>query len=178
MYKRKYIVGYFDKKTEKHIEDIWNTMRVNNCMTVKDNRPHMKFFDLEDVEIATDFIETIISRENIFNLFITQIGTFMDTGVLYFQPTITYELLAFHQEFFEIVREYMNEDSLYLPDIWIPHITIDIDLTEDQLIQAFKDMRDLKPFEIKFTTMAIIEVTFENDVPVTSKDLFTIDLRE
>jgi len=177
MFKRKYIVGYFDEKTENFIEDIWQAMKVNNCRTVENNKPHMTFFDLMDVDIDTDLIEAIISREDIFNLYVTQIGTFMNTGVLYFQPTITYELLAFHQEFYEIVNDYMADDSLYRPDVWIPHITIDIDLTDEELIQAFEDIREVKPFKLKFKTMAIIEVTYENNKPVTSRDIMTIDLK-
>lgn len=176
--KKKFIVGYFDKESEDFVKDIWMSSEDNFCRYVEGNRPHMTFFDIEDENMDTGLIEDIISREYVFDLTVGQLGTFFNSGVLYYHPTVTQELVAFHQECFEFIREYMSESSLYAPGVWIPHITIDIDMDTDEMLAMLKKLYVMKAFEVQVTQMALIEVTFENNKPIHSKDVFTIDLKQ
>ena len=65
----------------------------------------------------------------------TALGLFPgEGGVIYLAPTVNRELLDFHANIYKLIEPFTTgEDPYYRPDIWVPHVTLDLDVPVDQV---------------------------------------------
>lgn len=52
------------------------------------------------------------------------LGFFKQKGTFYLAPVSTHDLSDLHRSLNLATREFSGQDALYLPDQWVPHITV------------------------------------------------------
>ncbi|WP_197089611.1 2'-5' RNA ligase family protein [Bacillus sp. SA1-12] len=134
----------FDENTEQMIKDNWKELKENSisfyAYEVEDRKPHITLASYIDLNKA-DFIkqmDVVYDYKPTIDITFNTIGSFLNSGALFFAPTVTNDLLEFHSNHHRNFEQFKDEpNSLYLPDNWIPHCTIANRLYPDQLSKAF-----------------------------------------
>ncbi|WP_066501297.1 2'-5' RNA ligase family protein [Abyssisolibacter fermentans] len=138
------VLAYFDSETEKYFKNLWQQLVDNNISyyseEVKDRRPHITIADynkLDEKKFIKDMDKFYNSKPKI-QVTLSVLGTFLNSGTLFIAPTLSKELLNFHNRYHEYFEQYNDEpSSFYLPDKWIPHCTIANRLSQKKLLDAF-----------------------------------------
>ena len=105
---------------------------------------------------------------------------FINTGTLFFAPTLSPELIHFHTNHhnkFKVFNE--NEGSFYLPGKWTPHCTMASRLSENNMIKAFAYCKS-NPNKIyaKLSEIALIEVELnDKGIAVADRVVFSKELK-
>ena len=89
-----------------------------------------------------------------------EVGTFPgDEGVIFTPPVVTKELLEFHRDFnneFSDCREAMW--NYYLPDLWVPHCTLAINVPKDKISGAFEYvLESFEPVKARIEEIGLVE---------------------
>ncbi|MCP8616232.1 2'-5' RNA ligase family protein [Salirhabdus salicampi] len=125
------LVALFDERTEELIKNLWEELKEKSISSyayeVKDRKPHITLASYDSLN-KTDFIkqmDVIYEKQSVIDFKFNTIGSFLNSGTLFYSPTVTKNLIEFHSNHHKnFERFHENPDSLYLPDNWIPHCTI------------------------------------------------------
>ncbi|MFJ8064035.1 2'-5' RNA ligase family protein [Psychrobacillus sp. NPDC096426] len=174
------IIALFDEQTEQMITDIWKELKEKSisyyAYEVENRRPHItlasynKIYKNEYMKLMDEFYNDKQAIDITFNA----IGSFLNSGTLFFSPTVTEELFEFHANHHRNFQQFNDDpNSFYLPNSWIPHCTIANRLSSEKLLEAFdccSKRNDIIYGKIK--EVAIIKVSSSNYAPIIySKEL-------
>ena len=138
------LIALFDETTEKLLKNIWKELKERDISAyayeVEDRRAHMTLASYNNLNIAKfkEQMDEIYINQSDIDIKFNSIGSFFNSGTLFFSPTVTKELLEFHtshHKYFERFND--NPNSQYLPGNWIPHSTIANRLSTKKLTEAF-----------------------------------------
>lgn len=170
-------IALLDEKTECLIKDIWKELKElsisSYAFEVEDRVPHITIASYQDLNIEkfiSDF-ETYFDEKKMIDFSFNTIGSFLNSGTLFFSPVVTNELFDFHMDFHRNFVDFnSDEDSLYLPGKWIPHCTIANRLSREKLKEAF-DYCSQRSDSIKgrLSEVALIDVSEPNKAPILFK---------
>lgn len=174
------VIALFDEQTEQLMKDIWKELKDKSISTyayeVENRRPHITLASYSILN-KTDYMKMMdefYNEKPTINITFNVIGSFLNSGTLFFSPTVTKELFEFHANHHRNFQHFNdNPNSLYLPNRWIPHCTITNRLSSEKLLEAFNycsQRNDMIHGKIK--ELAIIEVSSRNEAPIIySKEL-------
>ncbi len=172
---------YFDKKSEETIKAMWKVLYDNNIskyMYESDSRPHitMTVYDdkIDDVELFIKGVEGFAEKIAPFEINLSNIGVFnTEEGVVFLQPKVTRELLDIHEEFHKTMRSFAEAEwRYYLPDLWVPHCTMAIDLNKKKLLQSVEVISNMfKSIDVSIEKVGIVK--FKPVEYVSAYDLST-----
>ncbi|WP_088071694.1 2'-5' RNA ligase family protein [Gottfriedia luciferensis] len=176
------IVAIFDEETEQIIKDIWKELSEKSisfyAYEVINRKPHItlaSYNHLNKIDFTKQFDEYFENKSEL-DITINSIGSFLNTGTLYFSPNVTKDLIEFHEDYHFHFKQYNdNPDSMYLPNKWIPHCTLANRLTTEKLSEAYTYCLNRQELIVgKLKEVAIIEFVNKNNVPIIySKKLKT-----
>ncbi|KAA0547209.1 2'-5' RNA ligase family protein [Bacillus sp. BGMRC 2118] len=138
------IIALFDQATEQNIQQVWKELKEESISSyayeVINRRPHITLASYEKLNENEfiDLMDQYYKDKRATNITISSIGSFLNSGTLYYSPTVTNELMELHlghHTYFQPFND--NPDSLYLPGKWIPHCTIANRLTTEKLVEAY-----------------------------------------
>jgi RimJ/RimL family protein N-acetyltransferase/2'-5' RNA ligase len=164
-------VGYLDTEAEAQFIELWKNLSANNItqygVETIGKRPHITIADYGNldkdrfIKLLKEFYDNKIKVEISLNI----LGTFINTGTLFIAPTLSAELLDFHRDHHNWLKEFNeNKNSFYLPGRWSPHCTIASRLNEENMLQAFGYCRNkISKFYAKLNEVALIEVKLNED---------------
>ena len=98
---------------------------------------------------VTEFSKTIKP----FEISLVSVGTFMTKeNVIFLEPIMTDELIEIHKRFIEYMKDFDGELNKYY-DInkWMPHCTISIRLSDEELFKGIKIVKENIKLPIKVT---------------------------
>ncbi|WP_164669508.1 2'-5' RNA ligase family protein [Virgibacillus doumboii] len=173
-------IAIFDEKTEQLVMEIWKELKEKSISTyayeVENRIPHITLASYNDLNIK-DFIEQLdifYGDKPAIDLSFNTIGSFLNSGALFFQPIVTKDLIEFHYSYHKYFEKFNDDtNSLYLPDKWIPHCTIANRLPPEKLTEAFQYcLTRCGTIDGKIKEVALIDVTDKNKAPIIcSKEL-------
>ncbi|MFJ7935579.1 2'-5' RNA ligase family protein [Sporosarcina sp. NPDC096371] len=176
------IIAVFDEKTEQIIKDIWKELKDLSisfyAYEVENRKPHITLASYMDINIAEYVrqMEVFYKDQESINVSLNSIGSFMNSGTLFFSPTVTKDLFELHSDHHKEFKQF-NDDpsSLYLPDRWIPHCTIANRLSPEKLSEAFNycSKRNNTLFA-QIKEIALIDVSDKSKAPI----IFTMELKK
>lgn len=179
------LIATFDEYTEMQIKNIWQELKEREISSyayeVENRTPHITLASYSNLDTA-DFVRQMAifySDRQMIDFTFSTIGSFLNSGTLFFQPTVTNELLTLHSRHHQYFKKYNNDsDSLYLPNNWIPHCTIANRLSSDKLVEAFEYCsKSTDSIVGKITEIALIEVSDKRKMPIIySKKLENITM--
>ncbi|MCP3738136.1 2'-5' RNA ligase family protein [Rossellomorea sp. BNER] len=167
------VIALFDERTEQMIKDIWRELSEKSISfyaeEVEDRKPHITLASYKDLNCIEYIKQLDVFYENKSEIDITfnTIGTFLNSGALFFSPIVTKELLEFHSQYHKHFKGFNdNPNSLYLPNKWIPHCTLANRLSTENLSAAFNYCLTRNgTIYGKIKEVSLIEVTNRNKVP-------------
>lgn len=168
------VIALFDEKTEQIIKDIWTELREKSISfyadEVVDRKPHITLASYHNLDL-TKFIEQLdelYESKSEIDIKFNSIGSFLNTGILYFSPNVTKNLIEFHEEFHTRFKPFNdNPKSMYLPGEWIPHCTLANRLSLDKLAEAYNYCLYRNDTIVgKIQEIGIIEMVSKNNAPI------------
>ena len=136
---------YFDPQTEKQILDFRNSIYqqgVRPVLGAMNDRPHISLavFGRVDPQPLVNLSREFSRQLTPFEIQLSAIGVFpTEDNVLFLIPAANSRLLQVHAEFHELVKqERIVCSPLYLPGNWVPHCTLEFDLSKAQLKKALQ----------------------------------------
>lgn len=157
---------YFHPKTEQSIKSIWKVLydkHISKYMYESNSRPHINLAAYDDkinnFELFTKEVEGFAKTLPPFKLNLLNIGVFnTEEGVVFLQPKVTRELLDIHEKFHRTMESFVEAEwRYYLPDLWMPHCTMAIDLNKEKLLQSVEVISELfKPIEVSIQEVGIV----------------------
>ena len=132
-------------------------------MRLSENGVHDEAVKLNHVSIGdfkTDNIEELKRRViefsktiEPFELSLVSVGTFMTKeNVIFLEPIMTDELIDIHKRFIEYMNGFDGQlNQYYNINKWMPHCTISIRLSDEELFKAMKLLKEIIHLPIKVT---------------------------
>ncbi|MFD1737903.1 2'-5' RNA ligase family protein [Bacillus salitolerans] len=168
------VIAIFDEKTERLIKEIWHELRERNISSyafeVEDRKPHITIATYRDVNNKEFFkrMDDVYEGTQAVDITFESIGSFLNSGALYFAPTVTRKLNDLHVSHHRHFVQFNDiPDSLYLPNYWIPHCTIANRLSSENLTKAFEYCTNCySKIEGRIDKIAVIDVTEKGKAPI------------
>ena len=169
---------FFDDASERAVRSMWDGIGAalgKPSLSELGARPHVSLAVYDDDLDATGFQESLREFANSidpFDLCLSSVGTFPgDEGVVFLAPVVTRRMLAVHAQFHEVFSEHENAGmGYYLPGNWVPHCTVAIDLSANEVTEAIAYGREaFHPISGRFQEIGLVEFR-----PVT--ELITLKL--
>lgn len=176
------VVGYLDKETENKFKNIWELLSDKGLthygVEIKGKRPHITIADYDslDQEKFIRLFDNYYKDKEKINLSLTVLGTFIDTSTLFIAPTLSKELITFHDNHHNSFCEFnMNENSFYLPGRWIPHCTIASRLDETKMLEVFRFCQSaLNKISCQIDEVAVIQIKLnEKGIAIKEKQIYS-----
>lgn len=158
---------YFDENGSKMIEEIWQALyekEASTYMVESGSKPHITLAvydeDFDDLQRFKDQVKAFANGLGAFTLDLTNIGIFSRReSVLFIGPKVTEELLALHRKFHETMKAYEDfEWPYYLPEQWVPHCTMGINLDGEKLLESVGIISgEFQPVTVKIESIGIVK---------------------
>lgn len=107
------------------------------------------------IELAADFADTLTC----FNFRLGAVGTFPTTdNVLFLYPVPSVKLLEVHAELHARLKKAgVDTSPYYLPSVWVPHLTLEFNITREELHRSIGIFKDhFTPIDGEFTQLGIV----------------------
>lgn len=156
----------FDDESQQIIDNLRSELSKNGVHdeAVKLNHVSIGDYKTDNIEElkkkVTEFSKTIKP----FELSLVSVGTFMTKeNVIFLEPIMTDELFDVHKRFIEYMKDFDGVLNPYY-DInkWMPHCTISIRLSDQELFKGIELLKDIinLPIKVKVEKIDIINYPF------------------
>jgi 2'-5' RNA ligase len=155
---------YFDDESSKRIDSIRHLLESNNVPVDVGTIPHISlaiFSDVNENGLIRE-ITNFSKREMNLHLELSSLGIFPTSeSVIFLAPKVTQQLLAFHRDFLQFMSKYSTDLNVYYnDDLWVPHCTLGIHMSDDELINAIRLLKNNNDLPIPVTIKKIGILTF------------------
>ncbi len=153
---------YLDEKSSEIIRNIWTQLELNHINTDKGVKPHVSLMIYEEIPIE-NFKEKLLEfSKNIkpINILLSSLGLFcINSPVLFLSPVVSHDLLELHSFFNNFFKEYKDHAwQYYLPGKWVPHCTLALDITWDDVKKAMEICKKITlPLQVTLNRIGILE---------------------
>ena len=137
------VILYLDPAAEAEVQSLWASLAekdISSVMATLGIRPHISLACIEhvQVELFCQALDVFAQNTRPLTTKFESVGTFpTEKGVVYLAPIVTRELLQLHEEFNHLLAEMgLASHAYYRPGNWVPHCTVAINLTPDQVPAA------------------------------------------
>ena len=156
----------FDEDSQKIINEIRSTLENNGVHdeAVKLNHVSIGDYKTDDLEGLKNKVVEFAKTIKPFELNLVSVGTFMTKeNVIFLEPVMTEELLDVHKRFIDFMQDFNGELNPYY-DInkWMPHCTIAIRLTDEELFKGIELLKEIikLPIKVKIEKIDLINYPF------------------
>ena len=160
---------YFDKETEDKIMSLSNKIADSSLSTKFlewKTRPHVTLAVFNDVDEnkCIDLMKQFVKGKKAIPAFLSGVGMFTDTKVIYLNPSMKKCMYELHAELHEIFKDFdVKGWEWYQPDGWVPHCTIALN-SEDKEEVFYKTselvLREFKKMSGEYTGIGLVKITF------------------
>ena len=155
----------FDEETDTFFRSLWQKVKgagIPSPLLDRGATPHLtlSFGNEVNTKRLVPALSKILEDKPAPKLVFVSLATFSnDYGVLFFAPVVTSELLALHREVErEMSRHASSTNALYKAGRWVPHCTITMKLSPEQLLEGFKLLGDVQlPISAQGTRVRLLE---------------------
>ncbi len=127
-------VLYFDPVSFDTITEYWQ--KIDSLYMKLGVTPHISLavFDAVDIPLMGTIIKEFASQQNKIPVSMPSVGLFLTVEkVIYLAPVMTRPLMELHTRFYErLTGRNLPFDPLYRPGNWVPHCTLDMELTAEE----------------------------------------------
>lgn len=153
---------YLDEESAKRVNLIRHNLKLAGIPIDQGTKPHITLAIYENIEMKVFSNELQMFADKIRSLSVTlsSIGMFVtEKPVIYLAPIVTKGLLTIHSKLHNDFIRYQHEAwDYYLPNKWVPHCTLAMNLHDDMVQRAIEICQELQlPFEVELTSIGILK---------------------
>ncbi len=156
----------FDEDSQKTINKLRNQLSENGVHdeAVKLNHVSIGDYKTDDIEGLKNKIIEFSKTIKPFELSLVSVGTFMTKeNVIFLEPVMTKELMDIHRRFIEFMKDFDGELNQYYDiDKWMPHCTISIRLSDNEMFKGIEVLKEIikLPIKVRIEKIDIINYPF------------------
>ncbi len=160
---------YFDKETEEKIMSLAHKIADSKLSTKYlewKTRPHVTLAVFNDVDEGKciDLMKEFVKGRKAIPAFLSAVGMFNDTKVVYLNPSMKKSMYQMHTELYEAIKDFDFKGwEWYQPDGWVPHCTIALSSEdEDDIFYKTSELvlREFEKMSGKYTAIGLVKITF------------------
>lgn len=165
----------FSDENQNTINELRNKLKESGVHdeAVKLNHVSIGDYKTDDLEGLKQKVLLFSKMIKPFEITLSSVGTFMTKeNVIFLEPIMTEELLNIHKKFIEFMKDFDGVLNPYYDiDKWMPHCTISIRLSDEELLQAVKVLKDIikLPIVVKIDRIDLINYPF-NQILIADLD--------
>lgn len=136
---------FFDAETEAIIRELWTQIAsagISSEMPDVGWRPHITLAGCDQLDILhyESALQDFSRQSSVLPITFSSVGCFVaPKSTLFLAPTITQDLLDLHRRHQSIVANHaLRMSHYYLPDQWVPHCTLALNLTTEALMHSIE----------------------------------------
>lgn len=155
---------HFDEKSNFIIKNMWKKLRergISDYMDQYGGFPHIALAVFNNIDILEieRIIEKIIKNESMFIIKMSSFGIFpSNESVLFLSPTASKTLINLHGKLHESLKDIDEKWDYYLPDFWIPHCTLEMNIPKSKIHYALDVIIEkYEPFDVKIESIKLVE---------------------
>ena len=164
---------YFDKKTEQMMQSYINQVAkaTDNTFMLDGNiPPHITLcgFHAKDEYKVVEKLDKNIEKIKGGQIYFATLGVFKGQ-VIYVEPILNEYLHKLSEDIHNICKNFQDItfNHFYMPNNWIPHMSIGKHLNEEQMIEAFKVLvKQFVPMEATVTRIGIAKTNPHRDIKI------------
>ncbi len=130
----------FDEESQKKINELRTLLNENGVHdeAVKLNHISLGDYFTNDIEGLKEKVLTFSKMIKPFEITLSSVGTFMTKeNVIFLEPIMTDELKNVHKKFIDFMSDFNGKlNPYYDVDKWMPHCTISIRLSDEELFKG------------------------------------------
>lgn len=160
---KKYAVEFvFDEASQIKINKIRKLLSFSGVHdeAVKLNHISIADFETDDLSELKVKVKEFASTIKKFKICLATVGTFMTKeNVLFLQPIMTDELMELHKKFLDSMKDFNGKaNEYYNHNKWVPHCTIAIRLSDEELLKGFEVLKSITflPIEVTIDKIEIL----------------------
>ena len=156
----------FDEDSQKTINNLRKQLSENGVHdeAVKLNHVSIGDYKTDDIEGLKNKVIEFSKTIKPFELSLVSVGTFMTKeNVIFLEPVMTKELLDIHSRFINFMKDFDGELNQYYDiDKWMPHCTISIRLSDNELFKGIELLKEIikLPIKVRIEKIDIINYPF------------------
>jgi hypothetical protein len=165
---------FFDAASSEIIAGYWR--RIDSLYLKAGSVPHISLavFDAVDVPVMEKLLREFALDQKRTAVSTPSAATFLNgERVIFLAPVVTRPLLELHSGFYDrLIGQGISFDPLYRPGNWVPHCTLDMELSAEEQARKMEICAGFAPLQhAELTAIGLIEFR-----PV--KELFRFMLQE
>ncbi len=155
------VILRFEPHTEELLNELINKLaRVtgNTARAGSGQPPHisMGIFDVVDKSDPVRVMEGVLQGLKPFDVSFVTLAAFLP-GTLIVTPVVTDEMIAMNRAIHSVADRVFVPSSQYVYGSWVPHLTLALELTREELTMAFDAAgQDWKPFSTRTASVSLV----------------------
>lgn len=157
---------------QKAIKDFWKELSdaqlSQYAYEVTDREPHITLASFDEGTPKDDIIkslEDLTLPNSPIDISFTSIGSFINANIIFLSPIKNQQMTQLHSNIHRQLGTYIDKNSLYSPNNWVPHLTIANRIAEDKLDKTYHYcLKHLPIFKGKIIGIKLISITLNNQV--------------
>jgi 2'-5' RNA ligase len=159
-----YVVLLFDEAGDQTVRIIWQALADQHVSdsAIKLNVPPHLTLGIIRYEDQQNFLPKLKAyADNLHQIPINMphIGLFTSQNtVIFLGVTVTDALYNLHRQLYQTCVDFVEKDSLYTPEFWIPHVTLAVDLQTEKFPSALEVCQQFTlPITINANAIALVK---------------------
>jgi 2'-5' RNA ligase len=161
------VVAFFDDESDAAVRALWRRLRDAGVPTDGKIPPHLSYASATSIPAkARTALREELGRLWMPSLPLENLSSFATSeNVLMLAAVVDSELLAVHSAIHDVLaRKVKNPSAYYLPGHWVPHCTLALGLTDEQMVAGFAALYPVRPIRAKVARVCVVDsVTGEVD---------------
>jgi 2'-5' RNA ligase len=153
----------FDLSSETFVTEVMQQLKDSGLpsnLLEKSVSPHLTFLASETMldKRTLEKLDKLLESQTALLLSAVSLGTFVnEQGVLFLGVVVNQALLDIHFSVYDcVIQSSPQLNPYYVPERWVPHITLATGLTREQLAQAVERIELTLPVELGVSRLALV----------------------
>lgn len=166
------LIMTLDDNLQATIKEFWKELSdaqlSQYAYEVTDREPHITLASFDEGTPKDDIIkslEVLTLPNSPIDISFTSIGSFINANIIFLSPIKNQQMTQLHSNIHRQLGTYIDKNSLYSPNNWVPHLTIANRIAENKLDKTYHYcLKHLPIFKGKIIGIKLISITLNNQV--------------
>ncbi|HEX6340820.1 2'-5' RNA ligase family protein [Umezawaea sp.] len=154
------VVVLFDDEADAAVRALWRRLREVGVPTDEKFPPHLTYALAGSIPTrARAALREELGRLWLPGMALENLSSFATSeNVLMLAAVVDAELLAVHSAVHDVLARKVKHPSAYhLPGHWVPHCTLAVGLTDEQMVAGFAALHPVRPIRAKVGRVCVVD---------------------
>jgi len=154
------VVVFFDDEADAAVRALWRKLAEVGVPTDQKFPPHLTYALAGSIPAkARTALREELGRLWLPGMALENLSSFATSeNVLMLAAVVDGELLAVHSAIHDVLaRKVKNSSAYYLPGHWVPHCTLAVGLSDEQMVAGFGALHPVSPIRAKVGRVCVVD---------------------